>query len=44
MTTPAEQYAAAKKRGSHPLTTEFIEQSKMAKVFSLQPLQVLERR
>jgi ATP-dependent RNA helicase HelY len=26
MTTPAEQYAAAKKRGSHPLTTEFIEQ------------------
>jgi len=26
MTTPAEQYAAAKKRGTHPLTTQFIEQ------------------
>jgi len=26
MTTPAEQYAAAKKRGQHPLTTQFIEQ------------------
>jgi len=26
MTTPAESYAAAKKRGSHPLTTEFIGQ------------------
>jgi len=26
MTTPAESYAAAKKRGSHPLTTQFIEQ------------------
>lgn len=26
MTTPAEQYAAAKKRGTHPLTNEFIEQ------------------
>jgi len=26
MTTPAENYAAAKKRGSHPLTTQFIEQ------------------
>lgn len=26
MTTPAERYAAAKKRGSHPLTTAFIEQ------------------
>ena len=26
MTTPAEQYAAAKKRGAHPLTNEFIEQ------------------
>ena len=26
MTTPAELYAAAKKRGTHPLTTQFIEQ------------------
>lgn len=26
MTTPAEQYSAAKKRGQHPLTTKFIEQ------------------
>jgi ATP-dependent RNA helicase HelY len=26
MTTPAQQYAAAKKRGQHPLTTQFIEQ------------------
>ena len=26
MTTPAESYASAKKRGSHPLTTQFIEQ------------------
>ena len=26
MTTPAEKYAAAKKRGSHPLTVQFIEQ------------------
>ena len=26
MTTPAESYAAAKKRGSHPLTTQFIGQ------------------
>ena len=26
VTTPAERYAAAKKRGSHPLTTQFIEQ------------------
>ncbi len=26
MTTPAEQYAAAKKRGTHPLTTQFIGQ------------------
>ncbi len=26
MTTPAEQYAAARKRGTHPLTNEFIEQ------------------
>lgn len=26
MTTPAEQYAAARKRGTHPLTTQFIEQ------------------
>jgi len=26
MTTPAEQYAAAKKRNSHPLTIKFIEQ------------------
>jgi ATP-dependent RNA helicase HelY len=26
VTTPAEQYAAAKKRGQHPLTTAFIEQ------------------
>ncbi len=26
MTTPAEQYAAAKKRGTHPLTTQFVEQ------------------
>ena len=26
MTTPAQQYAAAKKRGNHPLTTEFISQ------------------
>ena len=26
MTTPAEQYAAAKTRGTHPLTTQFIEQ------------------
>jgi ATP-dependent RNA helicase HelY len=26
MTTPAERYAAAKKRGTHPLTTQFIEQ------------------
>ena len=26
MTTPAEQYLAAKKRGSHPLTIKFIAQ------------------
>ena len=26
MTTPAESYAAAKKRGSHPLTTQFVGQ------------------
>jgi len=26
MTTPAEQYAAAKKLGKHPLTIQFIEQ------------------
>jgi ATP-dependent RNA helicase HelY len=26
MTTPAQQYAAAKKRGEHPLTAQFIEQ------------------
>jgi ATP-dependent RNA helicase HelY len=26
VTTPAERYAAAKRRGSHPLTTQFIEQ------------------
>jgi ATP-dependent RNA helicase HelY len=26
MTTPAQQYAAAKRRGNHPLTTEFISQ------------------
>ena len=26
MTTPAERFVAAKKRGQHPLTIEFIEQ------------------